>query len=459
MQTYSFGDIRLDRRGDIITEQIVATGSLVLRRFGGGRSGELAAARFLASAKVTPEAILDIHITRTAAAARDRRIVAIQDTTEVNFSGRDRRRRGLGAGADGKAKGFFIHATVAVDADSEQLVGVLGAEIWTRPVPSRSAGKRKRRQLLTVEEKETMRWIEAMKQAHVRLRRAATRRIHITDREGDFYPLLARVPAGDDLVIRARHNRKMPAGGRLFDEADAWPDLGVSEIVVPPRGPGDKPRKARVALRASRVRLAKPEGKVHTSDPAAIEIGLVDVREIDPPAGVKAVRWRLLTTLPTGTLEQAAEVVRLYRLRWRIEQVFRALKSDGLALEETQVQEADRLFKLAALGLTAAVRILQLVDARDGCDRPATDAIAPELIEPAAAIGKTLEGKTKRQQNPHAKATMGWLSWIAARLGGWNCYYKKPGPKTMAVGWRQLAAMIAGFVIAMPQFAAGGADV
>jgi hypothetical protein len=455
MQTYSFGDIRLDRRGDVITEQIVATGSVVLRRFGGERRGELAAARFLASSKVTPEAIIDIHATRTVAAAQGRRIVAIQDTTEVNFSGRDRSRKGLGPGADGKSLGFFIHAAVAVDADSEQLVGVLDAEIWTRP----QGGKRKRRQATAVEEKETMRWIRAMRAAHVRLLRAALKRIHITDREGDFYALLARVPEGDDVVIRARHDRKMAAGGTLFAEADAWPNLGVSEITVPPRGPGEKPRKARVALRASRVRLGKPESKVRTPDPDAIEIGLVEVREIDPPAGVKPVRWRLLTTLPTATLEDAAEVVRLYRLRWRIEQTFRALKSDGLALEETQVEEAGRLFKLAALGLAAAVRILQLVDARDGSDRPATDVIAPELIEPIAAIGKTLEGKTQKQQNPHAKGNLAWLSWIVARLGGWNCYYKPPGPKTMAIGGRQLAAMISGFIIAMPDLAVYGADV
>src|SRR5262249_61006361 len=134
---------------------------------------------------------------------------------------------------------------------------------------------------------------------------------------------------------------------------------------------------------------------VLTPDPDTIEIGLVEVREIEPPAGVKGVHWRLLTTLATATRAEAAEVVRLYRLRWRIEQVFRALKSDGLALEETQVEEAGRLFKLAALGLTAAVRILQLVDARDGCDRPATDAIDAKLIDPAAAIGKPPSVKPK----------------------------------------------------------------
>ena len=456
MQGYSFGDIRLDRRGDAMTEQIVASGSLVLRRFGGGRSGELAAARFLASSKVTPEAIIDIHARRTETAALGLRIVAIQDTTEVNFSGRDRGRKGLGPAGDGKSLGFFIHATVAVDADSETLLGVLDAQLWTRP--QENTGKR--RQTAAVEEKETMRWIKAMKVAHLRLVRSAAKRIHITDREGDFYALLARVPNGDEVVIRARHDRKMPAGGTLFEQADAWPNLGEEiEIAVPPRGPGDKPRKARIVLRANRVKLAKPEAKVRTPDPSEIDIGLVEVRELNPPAGVKGVHWRLLTTLPTATLKDAAEVVRLYRLRWRIEQVFRALKSDGLALEETQVQEAERLFKLAALGLTAAVRILQLVDARDGSDRPASDVIDTQLIEPAAAIGNTLEGKTKRQQNPHQKGSLAWLSWIAARLGGWNCYYKPPGPKTMAIGWRQLAAMISGFVIATPNLAVYGADV
>ena len=448
MQTYSFGDIRLDRRGEAVTQQIVATGSLVLRRFGGGRDGEVAAGRFLTSPKVTVEAIIDTHSARTQAAAQGRRIVAVQDTTEVNFSGRDRSRKGLGPGGDGKSLGFFVHAVVAVDWDSEDLVGVVDTHLWTRtPSP------RKRRQTLPVEDKETMRWIGGMRRAAARLDGAA-RCVHVTDREGDFYPMFARVPEGDDVVIRARHDRKLAEGGALFAAADDWPDLSVAEITVPPRGPGDKPRTAKVAIRANRVRIEKPKGKVCTPDPEALDIGLVEVRELAPPASVKPVHWRLLTTLPVATRADTEEVIRLYRLRWRIEQVFRALKSDGLALEETQVEEAGRLFKLAALGLVAAVRILQLVDARDGSRRPASDVIDPELIEPVAAIGKTLEGNTARQKNPHAHGTLAWLAWIAARLGGWNCYYKPPGPKTMAIGWRQLAAMVSGYVIAAPALTA-----
>ena len=453
MGTYSFGDIRLDRRGETVAQQIVATGSLVLRRFGGGREGEVAAGRFLASPKVSVEAIIDASSARTQAAAQGRRILAVQDTTEVNFSGRDRSRKGLGPGGDGKGLGFFMHAVVAVDADTEDLLGVVDAHIWTR-----TPGPRKRRQMQPVENKETMRWIKGMTSAASRLDGAA-RLVIAADRESDFYPMLARPPRDCDLVIRARHNRQLAEGGALFAAAEDWPDLGLVAIKVPPRGPGDKGRTADVALRANRVRIEKPKGKVRTPDPETIEIGLVEVRELAPPAGVKAVHWRLLTTLPVATRADAQEVVRLYRLRWRIEQVFRALKTDGLALEDTQVEEAGRIFKLAALGLAAAARILQLVDARDGSERPASDVIDPELTEPVAAVGKTLEGRTARQRNPHAKGTLGWLAWIVARLGGWNCYYKPPGPKTMAIGWRQLAAVISGYVIATPDLAGHVQDV
>jgi len=127
------------------------------------------------------------------------------------------------------------------------------------------------------------------------------------------------------------------------------------------------------------------------------------------------------------------------------------MKKDGLRIEETQVKEAHRLFNLAAIAITAAARTIQLVDARDGSPRPASDVADQNLITAATAIGPTLEGKTARQKNPHPPGSLGWLSWIVARLGGWNCYYKPPGPKTMRNGWNKLAAMAAGFSIAMAQ--------
>jgi hypothetical protein len=136
-------------------------------------------------------------------------------------------------------------------------------------------------------------------------------------------------------------------------------------------------------------------------------------------------------------------------LVWCIEELFRALKSDGMRLEETQMHQAARLFKLAVVGLAAACRTMQLVDARNGSPRPATDVVDAALLAAAEAIGATLQGKTDRQKNPHPPHSLAWLAWIIARLGGWNCYYRPPGPKTMRAGWGQFESMAAGFTVAM----------
>jgi Transposase DDE domain len=173
------------------------------------------------------------------------------------------------------------------------------------------------------------------------------------------------------------------------------------------------------------------------------------VCEEQPAPGLDAVHWRLLTTLPATDLTAAQEIAQFYRLRWRIEQTFRAGKNDGLGLPDLQTHDAGRLFKMAALAIGAAVRTIQLVDARDGGDRPGSEVAEPAVLQAAAAIGPILEGKTQRQKNPHPTGSLPWLAWIVARLGGWNCYHKPPAPKTMRAGWDKLAAMTAGFPIAI----------
>src|SRR5947209_16153978 len=106
------------------------------------------------------------------------------------------------------------------------------------------------------------------------------------------------------------------------------------------------------------------------------------------------------------------------------------------------------MFNLAAAGLIAAIRIIQLVDARDGSPRPPSDVIDDRFAVALGHISKKLEGKTQRQKNPHDPGSLAFLAWIAARLGGWNCYYKPPGPKTMRTGWNQLAATLEGYMLA-----------
>ncbi len=211
---------------------------------------------------------------------------------------------------------------------------------------------------------------------------------------------------------------------------------------VAPRGPGDKGRIATVELRAATVRIKRPRVGASRALAETIELGLVEAREVDAPKANTPLLWRLLTTLPVATAAHAQQVVQLYRLRWRIEQVFRALKSDGLKLDDSQMVDAERLFNLAAIGMAAAIRTIQLVDARDGSPRPATDVVDQTFAVPLQLLSKKLEGKTARQKNPHPPGSLAFVAWITARLGGWNCYYKPPGPKTMRQGWNQLAAKL-----------------
>jgi hypothetical protein len=448
-----FGDVRRQAAGAAIFQQVVETGSLVLRKLGGDRSGEMSVQRFLGSEHVSHQEMLATAGRRTAFACVGRRIVAAQDTTEINFSGRHRRRKGLGPAGDGKTPGFFCHGMVAIDADDEALLGVVHARIWTRsnePTPPRR-GRR-------IEHKESFRWIEGTAMA-ADLLGGAAQLIVLGDREFDIYSQFARVPPGVNLIVRAAQNRKLATVGDeavddefLFSAATDWHEIGTMDVRVPP-SQGQAERTAQVSVKAGRVCIARPRNGADPADPPSMTLTLVEVREVNPPKEGDPILWRLLTTLPVcGEADEfaaAREIVQLYRLRWRIEQVWRGMKKEGLQLEDTQVTEASRLFKLAALAFVAAARTIQLVDARDGSSRPATDVANEEHIAAAEAIGPTLEGSTARQKNPHPPRSLSWLAWIVARLGGWNCYYKPPGPKTMNAGWTRLAERAEGYALAM----------
>jgi hypothetical protein len=436
-----FGDKRRRLALARLEQAMVAQSSVVVRRLGGDRAGEMSAHRVLSAPAVTACEIVESVAGRTAEAVAGRRVVVAQDTTEVNFPGRRGGQLGP-AGRTGKTPGFFIHAAVAIDADDERVLGLVDAAIWTRHGKA-TTSRRKR----LPGEKESRRWLRACELTSARLA-GARQRIVVGDRESDLYSLFAGRPADTDLVVRCSANRKLADGRLLFEATQDWPALGSVAVQVPPRGPGDAGRVAGVTLRAGAVKLCRPRNGRQGDWPRTLLLRLVEAVELAPPAGVKPVHWRLLTSLPANDPADAIDVVRLYRLRWRIEQSFRMIKSDGLKLEAAQTTDPHRLFNLAALAMAAAVRIIQLVDARDGGPRPASDVAGHAELEAAAALGPTLEGKTDRQRNPHPSYSLAWLSWIVARLGGWNCYYKPPGPKTMRQGWDRFAAIAQGFQLA-----------
>lgn len=440
---FARGDVRVSARGEWLLERMIATGSVVVRKLGGTRAGEMAVHRFLSSPYVSVSSIMQTLAARTAAAASGRRIVAIQDSSEINFKDRAAGRRGFGPAGNGRDLGFFLHPVVAVDADSEAVLGLVGAHIWTRD-GTKAAPRRGR----ALADKESRRWLDGCATAASALAEAASVTM-VADRESDIFELFAQRPKGLELIVRAAQDRRLADGGSLFAALDEAVVLACHPVRVEPSRPGGRARTAIVELKAGRVRLARPGNRPRRAGlPDHVEVTLVEAREVGAPDPNTALCWRLLTTHSAATAGEAAAVVGCYRLRWRIEQVFRALKSDGLRLDDSQLAEAGRLFNLAAMALAAAVRTIQLVDARDGSPRPASDVLDPEFMNGLERLSQSLEGNTARQKNPHPKGSLAFVAWVTARLGGWNCYYKPPGPKTMREGWNQLAATLAGFLLA-----------
>src|SRR5260370_24705012 len=105
----------------------------------GNRGGEVRFNRFLGNAKVTTARIIESWSEGTAAAAEGRHILAIQDTSEINFPTTARRRRGLGEIGKGNSHELLLHSMLAVGAEQGQrLCPLCGEQMHAhvqRPLP------------------------------------------------------------------------------------------------------------------------------------------------------------------------------------------------------------------------------------------------------------------------------------------------------------------------------------
>lgn len=279
----------------------------------------------------------------------------------------------------------------------------------------------------------------------------------IADAESDIYEIFALRPAHVELLIRAAYDRTLDGGDHLFSHADGLPEAGRMEIDLP-AAPGRPARRATLALRFTAISLTCPRRPAGgASLPKTLTVNLVDVREIDPPAGQPGAHWRLLTTHDVTSLAEAQRIADFYRRRWVIEQLFRILKTKGFDVEALRIAEDGPREKLVMAALVAAVTVLQLVHARDGAPpgqtlRPLADAFEPHDRPVLEALCNSLEGKTERQKNPHPPGSLAFAAWICARLGGWTGYYGKPGPIVMLNGWLQFQTIKHGWTIAQNSF-------
>lgn len=443
------GDERRAKRARLIAERLAENPESSLPAAMGDRAAIEGLYRHLADDDVTLEALLAPHVERTVRRiAALETVYAVADTTEFVFSG-ESEREGLGT-VNGKDQGFLAHLTLAVAPDRTPL-GVLGVEVWNRPAVK---GKRDLWSRRNDSGRESLRWSRGMKQANERQGASASNLVHVADREGDIYELLAElVREKERFIIRAAQDRLLVPMGKndeayLFDAAQSTRTSFVLDVPLSARKrsptperrkvhPARRERTARLSFAARAVVLKRPAQR-SAKLPPTVTVNIVHVFELGPPVGEPAVEWLLLTSEPVGTDDEIQRVVAGYRARWVIEEYFKAVKT-GCAFESRQLESAHTLEALLAYTLIVAYALLLLRSlSRSGRDESA------EVLLSTVQL-KLLRAKVSRLS---PKPTVRQALLAIAGMGGHLKNNGDPGWRTLSKGWAKLLALEEGYRLA-----------
>lgn len=439
-----FGDMRLDKRLDQLTEALSAIPVANLPQALCKASSLKAGYRFMSNERVTHSGIIEIERQQTLqriAADGGTILLAVQDTTSFNFA----KRAGLeGAGVleDNRTPGFFAHSTLAV-SDRGVPLGILAQQVWSRPQNlerDKEAHKHK-----PITEKESFKWLQGLRAVPDI---AQHRIVTVCDREADIYELFQDAKDHQrDFIVRVAKNRRLEDFTALYDHLA---EVAVAETytVTVQKQQNQAERVAQVALRYTTVTLLPPKNRPKSAQSFPLEpltVQLVEVREVEGTESVEnPLHWVLMTTLAVDSAEDAHQIVRFYTYRWLVERFHYVLKSGGCDFEDSQLRTVEALHRLLGLCSRVAWRLLWLTyQARQTPEAPCTVALSD-------AEWQALTAFTHRSKTPaDAPPTLREAVRSIAKLGGFIGRKSdgEPGVKTLWRGWQRLQDIVATWMI------------
>jgi Domain of unknown function (DUF4338)/Transposase Tn5 dimerisation domain/Transposase DNA-binding len=361
------GDTRLEARLLDLATAFFARPQANIPQACGSTAAAKAAYRFFDNDRVTMDALLEPHHQATIERMRHEPVVLVaQDTTSLCYTMHPGM-KGLGPisnKVDGP-QGIEVHSAQAFTPAGLPL-GVLDIEAWARDPAD--FGKAKDRKNKPIEDKESNKWLTALKPIGAAAARCPnTRVVTLADREADIHEyLLDAHQRGLEAVVRAKEKFRRLDGEvlKLRPHMLARPKAGTIELTVPRHGK-EPARSAALSVRFDTVTLAPPHAKKHL--PPLRVVVVLSHEEAPPPNVKEPLEWLLLSTAPlwpaggqaVASLADAVERTQWYACRWGIEVFHRILKS-GCQIEDRQLGTADRLEACLAIDAVIAWRIHHL---------------------------------------------------------------------------------------------------
>ena len=399
----------------------------------GSRGATKGAYGLLNNGCVTAEALWQPHFEATRAAAnRAGVLLMIQDRTTLDYTAHASKRE-VGSVGSRRQRGLLLHSTLAVVAETKQVLGLAHAQVIQRldePGPKPSHAQR-------ASGPEGQAWETAVKA--IGPAPAGAKWLYVSDRESDIYDYLATCQdAGAGYVVRAFHDRTVQWGPGGRESGKLMPRV---RSVLPKSGPRHTytvtvpttkqapQRQATVVLSWCRVLFPPSSCARGLKDSAPLQVWVVRAWEESPPPGAKRVEWILLTSEPVTNATQATQVVEWYTCRWLIEDYHMCLKT-GCRVETSQLDSGHDVRRLLGFHAALAVRLLQLRQAvRLAPHRPAIEVIDPLWVQLLAA-----------RQKRSREMTVAQFWQAVAQLGGHQGRKSDgaPGWRTLWRGWLTL---------------------
>ena len=280
---------------------------------------------------------------------------------ETDF-GIHRQVEGLGPTGDGRGRGFMLHSSLVVQPETREVVGLAQQELFYRRPQKRAKQNSYRR---TQRERESEVWGRVIDRAGPPP--AGVTYLHVCDRGADNIEVFCHCRQQQcGWIVRASQQQRWmetPQGDvvKLGHWLAAQPVLGTYEMSLRATAKQEA-RTARLEVRAASMVMIPPRRKtpyLRQIGPQRIAEWVVEAREVDPPAGVKPLRWILHTSERVESFDEAWRILEYYEMRWLIEEFHKCLKT-GCRLEARLQMTADRLEAVAGMLSVLAVRLLQL---------------------------------------------------------------------------------------------------